>query len=69
MAIAYARCPRCGFSCADLWRVREVDEHLIESLICRSCAFDWTITEPLDFADGKRIATRLVLVYSRARDT
>jgi len=47
MAIADARCPRCGFARADVWRDQVFTDHRIRHVVCRSCAFVFGITEPV----------------------
>ena len=48
MSQSYARCPRCAAMHADIWRVKRQRGDRVKHLICRHCAFDWTLTEPAD---------------------
>jgi hypothetical protein len=46
MALADARCPRCGFAAADVWREEHFADRRVRSVVCRSCAFVFPVTEP-----------------------
>jgi hypothetical protein len=47
----FALCPRCGFRCADVWRLELAGRQRTEHLICRACAFDWGMTTRVDSLD------------------
>jgi 4-hydroxy-3-methylbut-2-en-1-yl diphosphate synthase IspG/GcpE len=56
MAQSYTSCPRCAAMHADLWRVKRQRGEDIKHLICRHCAFDWTITEPGDVSVSRELS-------------
>ena len=75
MAPAETRCPRCGFSAADVWCEELLPDRRVRRVVCRSCAFVFALTEPPDaspyrFAlvqsDDERTGPQMDPLFARA---